>query len=470
MASISGEIVSCPLCQDICKDPVRLSCKHSFCSGCLHGHWANREIPECPVCKRKSSMDSLEHFRAKSECEVSESGSELVCSLHAQKVSFLCLDTLQLICSSCRDSEAHSNHTHQPASQAAQERRKKLQDYLKPIQKKLKLVHRVKGDCDETAEHIRVQAESTVIRIKEEFKRLHQFLVEEEEARLAALREEEELKIQMMKEKIGALSKEITSLSEVVRATERELRAQDVKFLQGYEAAAERVLQQPLPEDPPPVSGALVNVAQHLGNLGFNVWNKMKEMVSYSPVVLDPNTAHPDLVLSEDLTGLQHGQGKQELPDNPERIDQFIAVLGSEGFDSGCQSWEVEVGDNSAFVVGLFMDSIERKGFTWPGLWRLMFCNGEYKTLYPSDTGSDVSVTGKPKKIRVLLDWDGGRLSYSDAETGAHIHTFTHTFTEKMFPYVSTWSSVPIKIAARAVSVAVVTDAPPLEQEACKEL
>ncbi|XP_041832911.1 nuclear factor 7, ovary-like [Melanotaenia boesemani] len=456
MAAISGNILTCPLCQDICKHPVMLSCNHSFCYGCLQTQWANREISECPVCKRKSSKELLPIlFAIMSKCEVSGSESVPVCSLHGKKLSFLCLDDQQLICSSCMDSETHSNHTLQPTNEAAQARKKELQDSLKPLRKKLRLIHQVKGNYDQTAEHIKVQAERTVRSIKEEFKRLHQFLIEEEEARLVVLREEEELKSQMMKDKIGALSKEITALSDIIRATEKELRAQDVSFLQSYKAAAERVQQQPLSEDPELISGALINVAHHLGNLSFNVWNKMKEMVSYSPVILDPNTAHPDLLLSEDLTGLRQGEGMQEVPDNPERIDHFISVVGSEGFDSGRHSWEVEVGDNNAFVLGVLMESNQRKGLIWPGLWRLMFCRGEYKTLTPSDTGSDVSVMGNPKKIRVLLDWDGGQLSFSDAETGAHIHTFTHTFTDKMLPYISTWSESPIKIAARTVSVAV---------------
>ncbi|KAM9704957.1 E3 ubiquitin-protein ligase TRIM35-like isoform 1-T1 [Menidia menidia] len=463
MASKFEEDVSCPLCQDICMDPFILSCKHTFCSGCLRSNWADNDIPECPVCKRRSSKKLGAVFAMESESErvLSGSGSEAesapVCGTHSQKVAFFCVDDQQLLCSVCRDSETHRNHTVQPKGEAAEERKKSLRDSLKPVKKKLRVIRQVKGNCDQTAEHIKVQAENTERRIKEEFQRFRQFLEEEEEARLTALREEEEQKSRLMKEKIGALNREITALSDIVRATEKELKAKDVSFLQSCEAAAERVQQQPLPEDPQLQPGALIDVTQHLGNLSFNVWSKMKEVVSYSPVILDPNTAHPQLIVSEDLNSVREIEEKQELPENPERIDHFISVIGSKAFDSGRHSWEVEVGDNNAFVLGVLSESNERKGVIWPGLWRLMFCNGEYNILSPSDTGTHLSVMKNPKRIRLVLDCDGGELSYYDAQTNAHIYTFKETFKDRMFPYISTWSNVPIKVAAQAVSVAVET-------------
>ncbi|XP_018550413.1 nuclear factor 7, ovary-like [Lates calcarifer] len=466
MASKLERDLSCPVCQDILKVPVLLSCNHSFCKDCLQNVWADRQNLECPLCKRRSSKECPSpNLALKKQCEAflrvrgSDSAaaeSRPLCSLHSETLDFLCLDDQQLVCSiCCRDSETHGDHRFKPVDEAVGEHKKKLQDYLKPLQKKLRVIREIKGNCDQTAEHIKVQAEYTEKEIREEFKRLHQFLDEEEEARLAALREEEEQKSELMKEKIRALSTEMTALSETIGATERQLRVKDASFLQNYKAVVERVQQQPLPDDPELVSGALIDVARHLGNLRFNVWDKMKEMVSYSPVILDPNTAHPNLILSEDLTVVTKGQAKQEVPDNPERINHFFSVVGSEGFNSGSHSWDVEVRNNTAFVVGMLEGSLQRKGVIWFGLWRLMFCNGEYKCLSPSDTGTDVTVMRNPKRIRVHLDWDRGQLSFSDADTNAHIHSYTHTFTDRLFPYISTWSEVPIKIRSMKVSVAV---------------
>ena len=78
---------------------------------------------------------------------------------------------------------------------------------------------------------LQVQTQHTERQIKEEFENLHQFLRDEEAARLAALREEEEQKSQMM-EKIEKMSREISSLSDTIRAIEEEMGADDITFLQ----------------------------------------------------------------------------------------------------------------------------------------------------------------------------------------------------------------------------------------------
>ncbi|KAF4087379.1 hypothetical protein AMELA_G00095050 [Ameiurus melas] len=342
MASkFSEEDFSCPVCCEIFTDPVLLLCSHSVCKVCLQKFWETKGSRECPVCRRKSSMgEPPMNLALKNLCETflqersqrSSSASETVCSLHSEKLKLFCLDDQQPVCVVCRDSKIHTNHKFCPIDEASTDRKEELKTALKPLQEKLQIFKDCKLNWSQTAEHIKIQAQHTERQIKEEFEKLHQVLRDEEAARIAALREEEEQKSQMMKEKIEKLSRDISSLSDTIRGVEKEMRAEDVL---SYKAQC--TLQHP--EE---LSVPLIHVAKHLDNLKFRVWEKMQDAVQYTPVTLDPNTAHPKYIVSDDLNSVRRSDEEQKLPDNPERIDYDRCILGSEVFNSGTHCWDVE--------------------------------------------------------------------------------------------------------------------------------
>ncbi|XP_028848203.1 zinc-binding protein A33-like [Denticeps clupeoides] len=462
--SFSEEDLSCPVCCEIFKDPLILSCSHSICKVCLQKFWESKGSRECPVCRRSSSKELPPvNLALKNLCESfsvekiqrSSAGSEVLCSQHGEKLKLFCLEDQQLVCFVCRDSAKHRNHRFQPVDEAAVEFKENLKMKLKPLQETLKIFKDVKLTWNQTAEKIQIQTQHTERRIKEEFQKLHQFLHDEEAARIAALREEEEQKSQMMTEKMEKMSREISSLSDTVRAIEEEMGAEDVSFLQNYRTTITRT--QCRLEHPERLSGALIHVEKHLENLKFTIWEKMKKII-HTPVTLNPITAHPRLVLSEDLTSVRFSDERQKLPDNPERFDLYAAVLGSEGFNSGTHCWDVDVGGNKCWALGVMTESAERKGAVYrrSGIWFMGYYAGKYRAGSTPNPATLLSFNRKLQKIRVTLDWDGGKLLFSDAVNNTHLHTHTHTFTERVFPFFSTACELsPLRILPVKVHVSV---------------
>ncbi|XP_055793018.1 nuclear factor 7, brain-like [Salvelinus fontinalis] len=157
-------------------------------------------------------------------------------------------------------------------------------------------------------------------------------------------------------------------------------------------------------------------------------------------VTLDPDTANPILILSEDRE-VKYGKTRQNLPDNPERFDMICNVLGKEGFSSGRFYFEVQVEGKTLWSLGVARESINRKGqinlnpkF---GYWTIWMRNGnEYAAL--GDITVHLSLRQKPQKVGVFVDYEEGQVSFYDVETSSHIYSFTgFTFTEKLYPFLS---------------------------------
>uniref|UniRef100_A0A3B4V6D0 Uncharacterized protein n=1 Tax=Seriola dumerili TaxID=41447 RepID=A0A3B4V6D0_SERDU len=169
---------------------------------------------------------------------------------------------------------------------------------------------------------------------------------------------------------------------------------------------------------------------------------ELKRVQQYAEdVTLDPDTAHPKLVLSDDGKQVHCGDVRKNLPDNPERFSQCVIVLGKQSFSSGRFYYEVQVKGKTDWDLGVARESINRKGnisvSPQNGYWTIWLRNGnEYKAL--AGPPVRLSLKSQPEKVGVFVDYEEGLVSFYDVAAAALIYSFTGcSFTEKLYPFFS---------------------------------
>ncbi|KAM6294849.1 butyrophilin subfamily 1 member A1-like [Aegotheles albertisi] len=176
-------------------------------------------------------------------------------------------------------------------------------------------------------------------------------------------------------------------------------------------------------------------------HLGFAPWRCYAVPMEEAKVVLDPDTAHHGLVLSDDCKSVKRGDTWQNIPDIPQRFNPRSCVLGREGFTSGRHYWEVETVDGGGWTVGVCREDVENKnelefkpeeGIWAVGKWagHLRAFTAPERTLLPE--------VQPPKRIRVSLDYEGGRVAFFSVDEGIPIFTFPLTSFEgvRVHPWV----------------------------------
>ncbi|CAL8330261.1 unnamed protein product [Lota lota] len=459
--------VTCQVCCETFKEPVSLGCHHNFCSSCLQNFWDQAKNKNCPTCMRKSSKDaSLVNFGLQELADVyagrptaDPAESRAVCRNHTQDLKW-CKEEQRVVCHVCEFQHVHG-HTLVPLEDEVHNLKVLLKPELQYLKRKMNKYQQIDKTYDNMAQHCKKQLGKTERQIKAEFDQLRRFLNQEEEDSLAALRAEEKQKSKSITLEKNNIQGQISDLSEVISAVERDLPLKDnAAFLTSYKRPQTSTRDLCSGSGPQLLSGGLVDVAKHLGNLSFRVWEKMREkMIKFTPVILDPNTASNCLVMSEDLTSVRNETvPRQDHPDNPERFTEYSNFLGSEGFTSGIHSWEVEVGDHPHWLIGVAEETVDRKGGIYAspenGIWCLIHHNGGYS----NGTGQRLHLKRNPKRIRVVLDCVNGNVSFHDSKGNVYIYSYEDTFSEKIYPFFSVWpageaETIDVKVCSSSVYI-----------------
>ncbi|XP_053093327.1 E3 ubiquitin-protein ligase TRIM39-like [Pangasianodon hypophthalmus] len=413
-SSLSEEQLQCSICLEVFTDPVTTVCGHSFCKSCLTQSWAKSLHYYCPFCK--------ENFTKRPELKINI--------------------TLREVADHFKKKMSQLGKTQTEVQQMIQERLKKIQEINHSVELSKRNTEKEKSDS--------VEVFTTLIRSIERSQA--ELLKVMEEKQKAAEKQAEGL-VKELKQEINELKRRDTELEQLSHTDDH------LHLLQIYLSLCSsphtknwteiRINTEPNMDA---VKTTLSQLQKTLNEkLSRTLNEKLKEMVSTElkriqqyavDVTLDPDTASPYLILSDDGKQVTHGNTWQNLPDTPKRFTNYAMVVAKQGFSSGRFYYEVQVSGKTDWDLGVVRESVNRKGKIEKcdpqhGFWTVVLRNGNQYTAC-DDPRISLYLRTKPQKVGVFVDYEEGLVSFYDVEARSHIYSFTgQSFTEKLYPYFS---------------------------------
>ncbi|XP_059813506.1 nuclear factor 7, brain-like [Hypanus sabinus] len=449
--SLTEEVI-CPICLDFFTDPVILECGHNFCRSCITRCWEREERNSCPECREEFADRTLRVNRAlanlsekarKLNLNPKGKESKLHCEEHEEELKLFCQTDKKLLCVICRDSREHREHRFLPIKEAATVYKRRVKSALDSLTEKKRELEDVERQQKEKVSAVREQSHSVQSHITSQFDELHRIITEKEQRALRDLREEEERILNLMEKNLQKIQENLNSIQEKMSKLQEQMDQQDnVTFLMEEACRKKRIS-----EDDQVLSvthGALpIEKFDHPFLLNTTL-REMSDTTKQVSVILDVEAASPWLEVSEDRKSVRHTATRRSLHDTGKRFSDRACVLGSVGFTSGRHYWEVEVTGNRLWCLGVAAESVERKGVVTPspenGFWTIRRIDDEM-WVYTSPL-SRLPAGPIPGRVGVYLSYESGTVSFYNAETKSHLHTFTgNKFTEKLYPFFWTWDT-----------------------------
>ncbi|KAJ1121252.1 hypothetical protein NDU88_009370 [Pleurodeles waltl] len=303
------------------------------------------------------------------------------------------------------------------------------------------------------ASELEVKVQRQRDRIIHEFEELWLYLEKEKMRLLSRLEREKEEVLRMRLEKAAQLEEKRSSLQRLV--TEMEEKPQQPRVdlgkdmqraLRRFQTLKDMKERLGLKEQ----AKILRYFDEESAEIQKNViesleWRRCCLFTAADGVVLDPESAHPQLSLSEDRRSVIMGRAAVGVPDAPERFDAPY-VVGLPRLTSGIHYWEVEVGEMREWILGVCYESVKRKGVFEPspenGFWAVGLWDG-YRALTTAYPGSPLYPRQRPRVVGVFVNYEAGSITFYNVEDGCHLATFPPTsFCQPLRPYFCTWDTV----------------------------
>jgi len=431
--------VPCDVCSEVKCEAVKscLVCLASYCSAHLQPH---HTVHALKWHKLISPVASLE---------------DRACKKHNKLKEFFCRRDQSCVCAAClRDDHVRDDHAkHEVVS--LEEELKERKTLLKRRKRKVKRVLRNDSITAHRHQNSNQHGRLEVEKLKAETIRSFAALVALIETKKKKLIELLEEKQKAAEQQSGALLHQLQlkiTENQRVRAELEELSQTEDEFrlLQSLPSVSERFI----PKDQrlqlsETVNRTLANITETLNDQLDSFIRELRlrkdeesqdfqttagwdddlgiiQEQHATEVTLDPNTAHPSLIVSEDRTQVKDGVFKRRVPDNSSRFDCLHFVLGNEGFSSGRFYFELMLKGQKSWEVGIVRETIKRKGVDLSlcpenGCWTL----GSYWGRCQVNTNPPFILPKKPDRVGVFVNYEGGSVSFYDVDARTQIYSFT---------------------------------------------
>ncbi|XP_028330148.1 E3 ubiquitin-protein ligase TRIM39-like [Gouania willdenowi] len=427
-AAAPGE-VPCDVCTGTKVKALKscLDCVFSYCETHLEPHLTASRL------RRHQLVEPVENLETR------------MCPKHSKPLELFCQSDQTCVCLMCSVLE-HKSHQLVPLREECEEKKVELEKtdaYLQQmIQKRREKLEEIRESVrirKDAADRGKAEGVEMFTALMELVQRGLKELMESMEEKQEAEEKEAEGLIKELEEEISELMKRSSEVEQLSRSEDHLHLLQHFCSLKAPPATKDwtEVMVRPSSYE----ETVLRAVAQLEDTLSDKMMKmKMKMMQQFAvDVTLDPLTAHPNLVLSDDGKQVYHSDEEKKLPDNKERFSECSCVLGKQSFSSGRFYFEVQVKGKTKWTLGVVKESINRKGdislTPENGLWIVAFIDGNVYTAH-EDLPVILHLKCVPEKVGVFVDYEEGVVSFYDVDAAALIYSFTHCcFTHKIHPF-----------------------------------
>ncbi|XP_062300706.1 E3 ubiquitin-protein ligase TRIM39-like [Scomber scombrus] len=432
MTSAAGRSINCDACVGKQTKALKscLVCLTSYCESHLEPHL---RVPTLKIHKLIEPVAMLENR---------------MCKKHQRLLELFCRSDQRCVCVLCTETD-HRCHDIVPVERESQEKKaqmKRIEAHVQQmIQDRLQKVKEIKHSVELSKDN----SQRDITESMEVYSALFRSLERSQAELVEMIQRKQAAAEQRAESLITELQLEITELERRRSEMERLSHTDDhLHLLQRFPALSSSSAIKTCSNIVVHSDTCLGTLRRTLANIEQQLQSALKKvstqeqekMQQYAADVhLDPTTANPWLILSEDGRQVQDGEVEQNLVDLPKRFDTAPCVLATWGFATGRHYWEVDVGDKTAWDLGVAQQSINRKGLVTlspeNGYWTVCLRKGsEYRAC--AEKADLLCLSQRPRVIGVFLDYEDGTVSFYNAEAKSHIYSFTQfKFTEAMFPF-----------------------------------